>query len=178
MRTHGTCIVGIVHGKDVWMGCDSMASDERAKVQMLAPKIMRVGDMLIGVCGALRIRDVVEFVTMPERTESVSDREYIVRSYIPALRNALREAGTLTTEDGLEEYYGDMLIAYRAKLYSLCEDFALLEHSHWATGSGGMYAMGALYATKGEPRTRIKTALQAACEYSPSCGPPFHIEKL
>lgn len=175
----GTCIVGIAHKGAVFMGCDSMASTDYHKARMLAPKIFRVGDMLIGVCGSLRVRDVVETVTLPPRAESdTNDRDYLVRYYVSALRAAMKDAGVLATEDGVDDFNGSMLIAYRGKLYHLHSDFALLEHNEWATGSGGEYALGSLFSTSGEPQKRIKTALQAACEFSPSCGPPFVIEKL
>lgn len=175
----GTCIVGIAHKGGVWMGCDSMASTDYHKARMRAPKIFRVGDMLVGVCGALRVRDVVEAMSMPARSEAdANDRDFLVRSFIPALRTALKDAGTLTTDDGIDDFEGGMLIGYRTRLYQLFADFALMEHAEWATGSGGEYALGSLFSTSGEPQKRIKTALSAACEFSPSCGPPFVIEKL
>jgi ATP-dependent protease HslVU (ClpYQ) peptidase subunit len=175
----GTCIVGIAHKGVVWMGCDSMASDGRAKMRMLAPKVVRTGDLLVGVCGSLRVRDTVEYVALPERGEAMKDdREYLVRSYVPHLRAALKDAGVLATDDGLDEVDSNMLLAYRKRLYSLYDDFSLLEHAEWAVGSGSEYALGSLFSTSGDPAKRIKTALQAACEFSPSCGPPFVLEKL
>jgi ATP-dependent protease HslVU (ClpYQ) peptidase subunit len=174
---HGTCIVGVAHKGAVWMGCDSMASSSIQKLPMREPKIFRVSELLVGICGALRVRDVVEFVTMPERsTNTESDREFLVRSYVPALRTALKDAGLVDPDD--EEFGGDMLVAYKGKLFSIDSDFAVMEHREWATGSGGAYALGSLFSTSGEPQKRIKTALMAACEFSPSCGPPFVIEKL
>lgn len=175
----GTCIVGIAHKGTVWMGCDSMASSAYLKLALKEPKIFRNGDMLFGVCGTVRIRDVIEFTTPPERGESMtSDREYLVRSYAPTLRNAMKDAGILETVDGIDEWGGAMLIGYRGKLYSMEGDFALMEQKEWATGSGCEYALGSLFSTSGEPQKRIKTALMAACEYSPSCGPPLLVAKL
>jgi ATP-dependent protease HslVU (ClpYQ) peptidase subunit len=175
----GTCIVGIAHKGVVWMGCDSMASTDYHKARMRAPKIFRVGDMLVGVCGSLRARDVVETVALPSRAESeTNDRDYLVRSYIPALRTAMKDAGVLSTDDGVDDFNGGMLVGYRGRVYQVFADFALMEHAEWATGSGGEYALGSLFSTSGDPAKRIKTALQAACEFSPSCGPPFVVEKL
>lgn len=174
----GTCIVGVVHGASVWVGCDSMASDGSSKHALAVPKVFRVGDMLLGVCGGIRLRDVIEFVVPPERAEGVTDREYLIRSYVPQLRATFKESGVLLTEDGLDEFGGAVLIAYRGKLYELDCDFAVMEHECWATGSGSEYALGAMFATTGDPKKRITTALEAACEYSPTCAPPFHIEKL
>lgn len=175
----GTCIVGIAHKGVVWMGCDSMASGEYVKAAIREPKVFRTGEMLIGVCGTVRVRDVVEFTAPPERTESITnDREYLVRSYIPALRAAFRDAGTLSTDDGVEEFGGAMLLAYRGALYEMCYEFSLMERAEWAVGSGSEYALGSLFSTSGDPQKRIRTALQAACEFSPSCGPPLVIEKL
>lgn len=174
----GTCIVGIVHNGNVWMGCDSMASSEYVKSEMRAPKIFRSGEMLIGVCGALRVRDVVEFITANERGEGVvNDRAFLIQNYVPALRSGLKDAGVLDTDEG-DAFDGGMLIGYRGRLFQLYSDFALMEHERWAVGSGSEYALGSLFSTSGEPQKRIKTALQAACEFSPSCGPPFVIEKL
>jgi ATP-dependent protease HslVU (ClpYQ) peptidase subunit len=174
----GTCIVGIVHGSNVWMGCDSMAANEFVKADMRVPKVFRVGEMLVGVCGSLRVRDIVEFIALPARLESeTSDRAFLVTSYIPQLRVSLKEAGVLDSEEA-DAFDGGMLMGYRGKLYQLYSDFAIMEHERWAVGSGSEFALGSLYSSTGEPQKRIKTALQAACEFSPSCAPPFVIEKL
>lgn len=175
----GTCIVGIVHGASVWIGCDSMASGEYVKAPLVAPKVFRVGDMLIGVCGTVRGRDVIEFAGTPDRPESMTgDREYLIRTYVPHLRQAMKESGMLSIDDGIEEYYGAMLIGYRERLYVLDSDFSIMEHERWAVGSGSEYALGSLFSTTGDPQKRIRQALNAAVEFSPTCGPPFHIEKL
>ncbi len=44
-----------------------------------------------------------------------------------------------------------------------------------AEGSGGMFALGALHATKNlkNPKIRMKMALEAATEFSMSVAPPF-----
>jgi 20S proteasome alpha/beta subunit len=45
-------------------------------------------------------------------------------------------------------------------------------------GSGGPFAMGSLYTTaktKQSPKTRLKTALDAASEFSKGCGRPYEI---
>jgi ATP-dependent protease HslVU (ClpYQ) peptidase subunit len=44
-----------------------------------------------------------------------------------------------------------------------------------AEGSGGMFALGALHATKHQknPKMRLKLALEAASEFSMSVAPPF-----
>jgi ATP-dependent protease HslVU (ClpYQ) peptidase subunit len=175
----GTCIVGIAHKGVVWMGCDSMASGEYLKSTMLAPKVVRTGDMLIGICGTVRGRDIIEYTTPPERAEAMaSDREYVVRAYVPTLRQSLRDAGYLSVEDGVESHDCQLLVAYRGRMYVVGGDFYVMEHKEWSIGSGSEYALGSLFSTTGEPQKRIKTALQAACEFSPSCAPPFVIEKL
>lgn len=178
MRAKGTCIVGIACKNVVHMGCDSMASIGDAKMPMIAPKIVRVGDLLVGICGAVRVRDVVEYTTPPDRSEIVGDREFLVRSYIPQLRAALKDAGALTSEDGTECMDADIMIGYRGTLYTLLGDFCLLSAGAWAVGSGSEYALGSLYSTSGDPAKRIRKALQAASEYSRSCGPPYHMFKL
>jgi ATP-dependent protease HslVU (ClpYQ) peptidase subunit len=175
----GTCIVGIVHNGAVWLGCDSMASGEYVKSTMVAPKVFRCGDMLIGLCGTVRGRDIIEFMVPPERAEAMTcDREYIVRSFVPALRQSLRDAGYLTVDDGVETFDCLLLIAYRSRLFMVGDDFYVMEHKEWSVGSGSEYALGSLFSTSGDPQKRIRTALQAACEFSPSCGPPFVLEKL
>jgi ATP-dependent protease HslVU (ClpYQ) peptidase subunit len=174
----GTCIVGVVHGGHVWMGCDSMASSEYIKTEMRVPKVFRVGEMLVGVCGSLRVRDIVEFVSLPARLESeTSDRAFLVTQYIPTLRSSLKDAGVLDSEE-VDAFDGGMLIGYRGRLYQLYADFAVMEQERWAIGSGSDFALGSLYSSTGEPKARIKKALEAACEFSPSCAPPFVIERL
>ena len=47
--------------------------------------------------------------------------------------------------------------------------------NYMAEGSGGMVALGALYATKNQknPRLRLKAALEAATEFNMSVSAPY-----
>lgn len=183
VRMHGTCIVGIVHKRNVWMGCDSMVSSESYKFTYAERKLFRVGeDVLFGIAGWPRIKDVIEYgVAPPERPENCGPREYIVKHLVPALRAAISEAGAMGKDENTDDVSASLLVAYDGRLFTIEGGFTVFTvKDTWCIGSGAEYALGSLHATRAinDPAKRIRLALEAAAHYSPSVAPPFHIEKL
>lgn len=180
----GTCIVGIEHKGTVWVGSDTLATNGSEKLVLAdAGKVFKIGeDILVGVAGDIRVRDVIRYdVTAPERTDAEDDdQRYLVRCLIPELRLRLREAGAIWSENGSEQAEFSILLGYRGHLYILDDDFSVLRGAdgYYSVGSGCEYALGALTVVKGSPHQRITRALEAACKFSPSCGGPFVIERI
>jgi ATP-dependent protease HslVU (ClpYQ) peptidase subunit len=82
------------------------------------------------------------------------------------------------TTDGVAEFEGAVLIGYRGGLYVVSSDLGVsdIDRDVMAIGSGGDYALGALYATResgAHPMDRLRTALAAAATFNASVGPPY-----
>ncbi|HEY3491359.1 MAG TPA: hypothetical protein VGK43_00305 [Solirubrobacterales bacterium] len=79
-------------------------------------------------------------------------------------------------ENGVEEG-GVFLVGWRGALYTIYSDFQVGRsvRGENAVGSGGELARGALFVAKGEPRSRVKRALEAASVFNAGVAPPFKI---
>ena len=86
---------------------------------------------------------------------------------------------------GEESSTTNALVGYRGGVW-LMEGADLqierLRDPYVTIGSGGIVALGALYATKDivdmDPEKRVKLALEAACRYNAACRAPFTILSL
>lgn len=177
MKYKGTCIVGIEDGDTVWIGADTLCSNEEHKFNIGQCKIVRLGDeMLLGAAGSVRVHNILHNeVQPPPRAESEqSDLRYIVNQLVPEMRDKLAKGGTLRQEDGVEEVDANVLIGYRGGLYVLWENLAVARPTlgFHAIGSGSLYALGSLHSTRTvrDPRKRLRMALEAASEFCPSVG--------
>lgn len=67
---------------------------------------------------------------------------------------------------------GEFLYITQGQIYAIDDSLSIDSYpDHVAAGSGYRYAQGALHALrKAHPLTRALKAVEAACEYEPSCG--------
>ena len=175
-----TVIVGIEHRGRVWIGGDSAGTDESgSQHNMLEPrKVFRVGDVLMGCAGSLRMAQVLAHgLKLPARDAPKSDESYLAIDFIAAVRELLQTAGCLCRqESGQDHLDGTLLIAYRGKLYTVDSDCNVNRNrKHFdAVGCGGRYARGALAVmTEPDPAKRVLAALRATCSLNSDCRPPF-----
>jgi len=82
-----------------------------------------------------------------------------------------------------EDNAADWLIGCKGRLFELSSgDWGIVEVQESSIGSGNSIALGSLYTTKqfdvAAPDTRIKWALDAAIELSPTCIGPVDIISL
>lgn len=186
MKLRGTCIVAIADRGSVWLGADTMASDDSRKFTMGQKKLVRLSDdLLVGIAGSIRVKDILACsVSVPPRAESeANDYRYLVTALVPEVREKLRAGGALVVDSGVEELPDSaLLIGYRGGVYVIDGDLQVsqLDSGYWAIGSGAEYALGALHASRSQKdiRKRITIALEAAAAFCPSVGPPFVVERL
>lgn len=181
----GTCIVGIVDKRGVILGADTLVSDQWSKFSMKQSKLVRLSDdIVIGCCGSVRLRDILacDVSPAPPGKSDNNAHRYIVSVVMPEIRDKLKAAGCLASDNGVDQVDAMMLLAYRGSLFMVDSDLQVSQPAsgYWAVGSGSEYALGSLYATRGirEAKKRITLALQAASEFSPSVAPPFVYERL
>jgi ATP-dependent protease HslVU (ClpYQ) peptidase subunit len=173
-----TCIVGLVHEGKVYMGADSCSGDGLDQHIDEMPKLFRLGNMVIGFTSSWRMGQILQYhVDIPE--EDVSPDEYVVKHFIPAVRDAFREHGFTEIKDNREEG-GYFLIGMRGRLFIVQNDFSVLEPiDHLAAiGCGDRYALGAMWTLIQAPMECIEAGLKAAEHFSSGVMQPFKIEVL
>ncbi len=169
-------VVGIVDGKKVWIGADSLASTEEGDARpMKTKKIFRNGPYLIGFIGSVRGGQVLypEYFTPPKKIMELPD----------AIIAQLQEKGCLLTNEQSQSLHScNYLIGFKGKLYEVLVDFQMTEvASYTSIGAGSYYAFGSLHTTEQmkddfTPGMRIELALAAAEEFSTATRGPFYYE--
>lgn len=172
-----TCIVAIKDGGKVHMGCDSIGTDGWRKDARTKPKLFRVGPLLIGSSGSFRMSDLLrEHVTAPKLLPDEDAVRWMVKEFIPTIREQFKSGGFARVKDGAEAG-GQILVALRGRLFFIDSDYQVGETSrdYDCLGSGEPFAMGSLFSTHGQPvGDRLRIALEAAHEMCATVSPPFH----
>jgi ATP-dependent protease HslVU (ClpYQ) peptidase subunit len=180
-----TCIVALEHEGSVWMGGDSAASRDNDVVRRSNEKVFFNENFLIGYSGSFRIGQLLQYALhIPKQSYGQTDMEYMVVDFVDALRNLMRDKGTLMKEEEGEAHDSEILIGYRGKIYVVESDFHVGNPiaPYAACGSGASYAMGAMYVLaddeKLSPQEKINKALSASAEYCVAVKQPFSIMGL
>lgn len=181
-----TCIVGIQHDGDVWLGGDSAGVAAGHYLSSRADeKVFRCEGYLYAICGSFRGGNVLRYSFKPPRLFENDDLvEYMNTRYIDALRQAMGNAGQRMVHEGLESTDNfAFLVGVRGRLFCVESDFQVgySRSDYLADGSGVSVAEGVLHATRTmnlNPEERLKLALEAAEAHVTSVRGPFVIERL
>ena len=179
-----TCIVAIAQNGTVYMGSDHAASDEKSGWIMARkePKVFKVGQYGIAFTDSFRMGQILQYSWSPPKytpTKTNSGLDKFMRTrFIDSVKDAFRSSGFgSVAQAGAEDEGGIFIVGVEGRIFTIDEDFHVGENivNYMAEGSGGMFALGALHATKNQknPKLRIKAALEAASEFSMSVAPPF-----
>jgi ATP-dependent protease HslVU (ClpYQ) peptidase subunit len=180
-----TCIVAVLKGKTVFLGGDRAATDGHLNRTILKePKVFIKGELGFGVCGSPKVMDALKHsIEMPTQS-SGDDRAFLVSELVPAIREGLVKldaAGVDSSPFGGGSgvtYEGEIIVAYRGKLYRMQSNFQLIEggEGYASVGSGSQLALGSLAATKkwSNAKKRVLAALEASTGNA-GCAPPFDV---
>lgn len=174
-----TCIVGIVDGDDVYIGADSAAVSGYEVRESRVPKVFSNDLFVIGYSTSFRMGQILRYHLRPAPQGSESDIQYMVCTFVKAVRECLKEHGFSKVENNVE-VGGFFLVAYRGSLYEVGNDFQvnLFADGVMAIGYGREYALGALRALETMPvRERLIRALEVAAHYSGDVMGPFWVLK-
>lgn len=169
-----SCIVGLVDHNKVWVGCDSMSSDETVKLVRKDDKFFRpIENAVIGFSGSYRAGQILRCTKGLLTKRSKCDEEYLIRRFIPKIEKVFDKRNN-------NELECPFLLAFENRLFQVDVDFQLAESAtgYDAVGSGSYYALGSLSSTeefKISPEERIYLALKAAEIHGRGVGRPFHI---
>lgn len=176
-----TCIVGLVHDDVVYIGADSAGVDGQALVIRADRKVFRKDPFVIGFTTSFRMGQLLQYkLRVPAHDPKMSIEEYMVTVFVDAVRQCLKDGGFAKKNDEVESG-GAFLVGYCGRLFMIDNDYQVGEglDEFAAVGCGAPYALGALYATRGQsPEMSIEMALRAAERFSTGVRAPFHIESL
>jgi hypothetical protein len=178
-----TCIVAIAQGGTVYMGSDHAASDDKSGwiLSRKDPKVFKVGQYGIAFTDSFRMGQILQYSWVPPKytsTKTNSGLDKFMRTkFIDSVKQAFKDSGFGTIGGSEEDTGGIFIVGVEGRIFTIDEDFHVGENvvNYMAEGSGGMFALGALHATKHQknPRMRLKAALEASAEFSMSVAPPF-----
>jgi len=175
-----TAIAGIVEGGKVWIGGDSAGVAGYHMQLRKDSKVFKKGEFLIGYTSSFRMGQILRYYLNPAKpTEEQDDFAYMVCTFIPAVRTALKDHGFLKISSN-EESAGTFLVGRRGKLYIIDSDLQVAEmlSPYTACGCGQDLVMGSLHTTQQyrlQPKERIGLALSAAEAFSAGVCGPFNI---
>lgn len=174
-----TAIAGIVENGKVWIGGDSAGVGGLSLQVRSDPKVFKNQDFAFGYTSSFRMGQLLQYsFTPPKPLEGESGMEYMVRRFVPAVKDVFKEGGYQSNKDGQDEG-GTFLVGHRGQLYEIESDYqvARVRQPYCAVGCGQDMALGSLHSTEHfdlPPRERITMALDAAEAFSAGVrGPHF-----
>lgn len=167
-----TIIAGIAAEGQVWMGADAMSTDTdyeaRTQSELVYPKVIEVGDVLVGLAGEHIFHTLMRFGNPPAPAPDQCTIAWVQDELFPWIDAKVEELEPRRKSMS-------MLIARGSGLF-LAEpkNMDLVPVTEAAIGTGAPYALGALTALKDvsilTPQDRMRAAIRAACHHDPYCG--------
>ena len=173
-----TCIVGLIHEGEVYIGGDSQGTAGHSMLLRADKKVFTSGGFVIGSTWSYRMAQLLQYkFSAPRYHESDDVYKYMVVDFIDAIRQCFKDGGFARKEKE-EEVGGQFLVGFKGRLFCIDSDYQVGEamDKYMAIGSGFDLALGAMHATEGQPPVqRIQTALEAAEKFNTTVQAPFFV---
>lgn len=172
-----TCIAAVEHENQVFMAGDSAGVAGWNLTIRADEKVFTRGRFILGFTSSFRMGQLLRYkLDVPAPSVDVTDdMEWMATVFIDAVRSTLKAGGYASTSDG-QEVGGCFLAGYHGKLYRVDADYQIgsAADGFAAVGCGADLALGALFATDGQPpAARLAVALAAAERFSAGVRGPF-----
>lgn len=177
-----TTIIGVEYHDKAVIVADSRITDDGGRIYShpAMKKIAQCGPILIAGAGEVSPCDIAQNIWVPPiftAKDKKNPYQYMIVKAMPSLRKCLVENGYNFDEahdknkDGLRFQF---LMAVGGELFDIDQDLAVMksEEGIYAIGSGGAYALGALYAG-----ADAITAMEIAARISAYTAAPFNIQE-
>lgn len=177
-----TTIIGVESNKKAVIVADSRVTDDSGRVYShpIMQKISRRGALLIAGAGEVAPCDIAQNIWVPPAFTAKDKKDayrYMIVKAMPSLRKCLVENGYNFDEPHDKDKYGlrfQFLIAAGGELFDVDQDMAVMKSAEgfYAIGSGGAYALGALYAG-----VDAISAMEVASRISAYTAAPYQVEE-
>ena len=175
-----TVICAISENGKVWMGGDSAGVGGLSLSVRKDPKVFINGDFIIGYTTSFRMGQLLQYsLHPPEMVKGEDGMAYMVRRFIPAVKDCLKGGGFQSTQNSVDEG-GVFLVGFHGELYEIQSDYQVsrVVQQYDACGCGYQIALGSLHTTDGyqlSPKERLMMALNAAEAFSAGVRGPFYV---
>ena len=181
-----TCIAAAVDKElgVIYLAAERGCADADNKLlAMSTPKIHKAQKVMFAVSGSLARGNLVEATFR----EFIEGEKWTIKGFLEDFPEFLADAfenssivGESTpslfgSNDDEDSHSWDLLVCYKARLFLVDEDYAIVEiEGPWAIGSGSHIALGAMY---GRPPTTltVENAVAAAIRYDRGCRGPIDV---
>ena len=150
-----TTIIGVEYSNHAVVLADSrVVGESKIYNHPDMVKVVNNGNFIIGAAGDVRALQVVLHTWKPPvpLAKDKSDLfAFMIAKVVPSLKTLLTESGVIdnkSSDDKDSELEVYLIIAVNGQLFEIDSDFAVSRNlsGYYAIGSGGDYALGALYA--------------------------------
>ena len=183
-----TTLIGVQGASWSVIGFDSRVSDDElgSRVYTLtkdSPKISSSGPYLLGAAGDMRAINILSYIFKPPNPGALVGHKldrFMATQFIGELKSCFEENSY--SKDG--EHGSLLLVSVHGRIYEIGEDYAWChdESGIYAVGSGGPYALGAIYSlldgkkfNQEEAKAAVKQALTIAARLDSASGGPMTI---
>jgi len=190
-----TTIIAVQGADWAVVGYDSRVTEEGGRSYTLgrgSSKVVKNGQYLLGAAGDVRAINILAYTFNPPSAQELTgvrlDR-FITSKFVPALRACFEDHGYAARETKEQALNGSTVLAMvNGQIYEIGEDYAWVRDTTgvYSFGTGGDYALGAMYATVGDgvsslgitqTEKAVRDALIIAGRLDIGSGPPFHVTR-
>lgn len=147
-----TTVIGVEYAnRCVLLGDSRVVGDSKIYSHADMVKVVTNGNYLVGVAGDVRALQVLLHTWKPPallNKDKDSIFKFIVNKVAPSLKQLVTDAGLLDNKSSDKEFDVSIIIALNGNIFEIDSEFAVSRNSdgYYAVGTGGDYALGALYA--------------------------------
>lgn len=126
----------------------------------VTPKVVEIGDYLIGCAGDLRALNVVAHALKPPAAPGRNLDKFITSTFIPHLKQTFDEHGIGTKESSPDV---NLMVVVRGVVYEIGDSYEWCRDVSgvYSIGSGSAYALGSMITSKGLKDFTQQTAKRA-----------------
>ena len=147
-----TTIIGVEYAnRCVVLGDSRIVGDSKIYSHPDMVKVVTNGNYLVGVAGDVRALQVVLHTWKPPAflaKDKTNIFQFMVNKVAPSLKQLLTDAGLLDSKSPDKDFEINIIVGLNGSLFEIDSDFAVSRNSdgYYAIGTGGDFALGALYA--------------------------------
>lgn len=177
-----TAIVAIKEGGEIWIGSETLCSDEMEKA-VFGPKLIQTQYYTLGFAGTIRVAQALEaHLKRSKINPSNSTRAIDLANFIGGV---LDKYGLITKDDEKNpQMNAEFILATKDNIICIMPDFSVLfnpEIRILACGSGKFYAYGAYHVLKDSSMPvvdKLQLTIKAAIAYNPFCGGDIYTVRM